>query len=106
MQIDSTTLLVILGMAVVTYATRIAGLWLMNRVTLSNRNRMRSWLNQIPGAVLISIVAPTVLTQSLAEAGAALATVLVAIRTGNLILAMLTGIGTVWILRSLLLGVP
>jgi uncharacterized membrane protein len=73
MQIDSTTLLVILGMAVVTYATRIAGLWLMNRVTLSNR--MRSWLNQIPGAVLISIVAPTVLTQSLAEAGAALATV-------------------------------
>jgi len=104
MQIDSTTLLVILGMAVVTYATRIAGLWLMNRVTLSDP--MRSWLNQIPGAVLISIVAPTVLTQSLAEAGAALATVLVAIRTGNLILAMLTGIGTVWILRSLLLGVP
>ena len=104
MQIDSTTLLVILGMAVVTYATRIAGLWLMNRVTLSNR--MRSWLNQIPGAVLISIVAPTVLTQSLAEAGAGLATVLVALRTGNLILAMLTGIGTVLILRSLLLGLP
>lgn len=104
MQIDSTTLLVILGMAVVTYATRIAGLWLMNRVTLSPG--IRSWLNQIPGAVLISIVAPTVFTQSLAEAGAALATVLVAIRTSNLILAMLTGIGTVWLLRSLLLGVP
>ncbi len=102
MLIDSTTLVAILGMALVTYATRIAGLWLMNRVTLSDR--MTSWLRQIPGAVLISIVAPTVLTQGIAECLAALATMLVAIRTGSLVLAMVTGIGTVWILRTLLLG--
>jgi branched-subunit amino acid transport protein len=41
-----------------------------------------------------------VLTHGSAEPGAALATVLVAIRSGNLILATLTGIGTVWMLRT------
>lgn len=100
MLINSTTLIAILGMAVVTYATRIAGLWLMNRVTLSHR--MTTWLSYIPGAVIISIVAPDVFDGGLTEALAALATVLVAVRTNNLLLAMLTGIITVGILRTFL----
>lgn len=99
MQIDSTTLITILGMAVVTYATRITGLWLMNRVT---SQRMMTWLRHIPGAVMISIVAPAVLNGGPAEVLAALTTTLVAIRTGNLVVAMLTGVGTIWTLRSLL----
>ncbi len=99
MQINSTTLIAILGMAAVTYATRIAGLWLMNRGTSP---WMTNWLNHIPGAVLISIVAPSVVNGGLTDVLAALTTVLVAIRTGNLVLAMLTGVGTVWILRRFL----
>lgn len=97
---NSTTLITILGMALVTYATRIAGLWLMNRVTLSQR--MISWLRHIPGAVLISIVAPAVLNGGLAEIVAGIMTVLVATRTSNLVLAMISGIVTVWTLRSFL----
>ncbi len=98
MQINSTTVITILGMAVVTYATRIAGLWLMKR---GPSQRMMSWLCHIPGAILISIVAPAVLNGSLADVLAALTTVFMAIRTGNLVLTMLTGVGTVWILRIL-----
>jgi uncharacterized membrane protein len=100
MQIDLMTLLVIFGMASVTYATRVGGVLLMSRFTLSQR--MKAWLCHIPGTVLVSIVAPTVITSGPAEALAALATALVALRTGNLLLAMMVGVGTVWGLRSLI----
>jgi uncharacterized membrane protein len=63
---------------------------------------MTTWLSYIPGAVIISIVAPDVIDGGLTEALAALATVLVAVRTNNLLLAMLTGIITVGILRTFL----
>ncbi len=99
MLINSTTLIVILGMAAVTYATRIAGLWLMNRVTLGKR--MTTWLGHIPGAVIISIVAPAVLKGGLAEVLAALITGLVAVRTNNMVLAMLAGVISVAIVRTL-----
>ncbi len=97
MQISSQALLAILGMALVTYLTRISGLWLMSRVTLSRR--MKAWLGYIPGTVLVAIIAPAVLSTSLAEAGAALATVLVAARTRNVLLSMIVGIGVVVGLR-------
>ncbi len=97
MQISLPTLIAILGMACVTYATRISGLAFMSRVKLSKR--MEAWLRYIPGTILISLVAPTVLTDGPAEALAALATALIAWRTRNLLLAMLVGVGVVLILR-------
>lgn len=100
MQNESITLITILGMALVTYATRAGGFWLMGLVTPSPR--VEAWLRQIPGAVLVAIVAPTVLASSLAETLAALATVLVAIRTKNVLIAMLIGVATVALLRLIL----
>jgi len=97
---SSMTLLVILLMALATYATRIGGLWLASRFDLSER--AGAWLEQIPGAILISLVAPTVLTGGLPETLAALAVVLVALRTGSLPTAMATGVAAVLILRNLL----
>lgn len=93
-------LLTILGMAVVTYATRAGGLWLMGRVT--PWPAMAAWLRHIPGAVLIAIVAPTVFSSGPAEALAAAATALVAARTGNVLLAMAGGVAAVLGLRALL----
>jgi uncharacterized membrane protein len=52
--------------------------------------------------VIVAIVAPTVFSTGLAEAGAALATVLVMARTRNVLLAMIVGVGVVWGLRMLL----
>lgn len=84
-------------MALVTYATRAGGFWLMGLVTPSPRTE--AWLKQIPGAVLVAIIAPTVLASSLAETLAAVATVIVAIRSKNVLIAMLVGVTTVALLR-------
>ena len=61
--------------------------------------RIEAWLKQIPGAVLVAIIAPTVLASSLAETLAAVATVIVAIRSKNVLIAMLVGVTTVALLR-------
>jgi branched chain amino acid efflux pump len=100
MQSETLTLITILGMALVTYITRAGGFWLMGLVTPSPR--IEAWLKQIPGAVLVAIIAPTVLASSLAETLAALATVLVAIRTKNVLIAMVVGVAAVWLLRLIL----
>ena len=100
MQNDILTLLTILGMALVTYATRAGGFWLMGLVTPSPR--VEAWLKQIPGAVLVALIAPTVLASSIAETIAAVATVLVAIRTKNVLIAMLVGVATVALLRLII----
>ena len=97
---ETLTLVTILGMALVTYATRAGGFWLMGLVTPSPR--IEAWLKQIPGAVLVAIIAPTVLASSVAETLAAVATVLVAIRTKNVLIAMLVGVATVALLRIVL----
>ena len=82
----------------VTYLTRVSGFWLVGRVTLSPR--VESGLRALPGAVLVSLVAPTVLTTGPAEALAALATVAAAARTKNLLAAMAIGVVVVWALRT------
>ena len=99
MDVDTGTLMAILLMALATYSTRAGGLWLASRFDLSER--AGAWLDQIPGAILVSLVAPTVLMGGPAEALAALAVVIVAVRTGSLPAAVVTGIGTVLVLRAL-----
>lgn len=113
MSVDPIVLMTILGMAVVTYATRVGGFLLLSRADTSGK--LGAWLRAVPGAVLVAIVAPSVLPASLigieggvsgaltagpAEAVAALATVAVAAKTKNLLLAMLVGVAAVWALRT------
>ena len=100
MNLDPLTLLTIGLMALGTYATRAGGLWLASRLTLSGR--VEAWLDYIPGAILVSLVAPVVLASGFAEALAALAVVLVALRTGSLPVAMATGVGAVLVLRTMM----
>lgn len=97
MQISLISLVTILAMALLTYLTRIGGVLLMSRIQLSGR--LKAWVSALPGTILVALVAPTVLSTGFAEAGAALATVLVAIRTRNLLLAIVVGVGTVLTLR-------
>ena len=102
MSLDPQALLTIALMALATYATRAGGLWLASRLALSER--VEAWLGYIPGAILVSLVAPTVLTGGLAETLAAVAVILVALRTGSLPVAMAAGVGAVLVLRALLPG--
>ena len=99
MALDTLTLLTIVLMALATYATRAGGLWLASRLALSER--AEAWLDYIPGAILVSIVAPVVLAGGIAEALAALAVILVASRTGSLPIAMVTGVLAILLLRTL-----
>lgn len=100
MQISPLSLAAILGMAVATYATRVGGLWLMRYVTPSPR--VEAWLRNIPGAVLVSIVAPSALAGGPADVTAALFTAFVGLRTRNLLLSIIAGVAVVWVLRRLL----
>lgn len=99
MSIDPLVGLTILGMALITYATRVTGLWMMGRVQPTPR--VAAWMRHIPGAILVALVTPAVLTGNLADAVAGLATVLVAWRTRNLLLAMVVGIVVVAALRAI-----
>ncbi len=103
MTVEPRVLLVILGMALVTYATRASGLWLMGRVTLSRR--VEAWLRYVPGTVLVALVAPGVLDSGLPGVVAALVTAAVAVRGGNALLAMIAGVLAVLAARMLLAGV-
>jgi len=102
MQIPHSTiaLVTILGMALLTYITRISGLWLMKFVTPSPR--ITAWLRSIPGAVLVALVAPTIGSDSLVTIPATLATILIMVRTKNVVLALIAGVGTIWLFRAII----
>lgn len=93
-------LITILGMALATYITRAGGLWIMGRVAISPR--VERWLRHVPGALLVAIVAPGIVTGGLAAVGASVATALVAARTKQLLLAMIAGIAAFALFQALL----
>lgn len=99
MRTEFAPFMAILGMAFVTYLTRIAGLWLMNRVTLTPR--LKSGLNALPGAILVSIIAPSFFASGYRNAIAGLITAVVAYFSKSLLAAMIAGVGSVWILRQI-----
>jgi len=93
------SLLAIAVMALVTYGFRGGGYWLMGKVTLSPR--MEAGLAYLPGAVITALVVPSML-----EAGfpGVVGVVVVALSMRvrpNLLLAMVAGVVTVWLLRHL-----
>ena len=98
MSVDPVVLLTIIGMGLVTYATRAGGLLLIGRVKMSPF--VERWLSYIPGCVLLSIVAPSVSTGGVPDMLASLATLLVALRTRNLLLSMVVGVACVVVLRQ------
>ncbi len=99
MTVNFEVFLTILGMALVTYATRIGGFWLVNRIKLSAR--VERGLQYLPGTVLVSLIAPEIGKGGLTTALASVATVLTGWRTKNLLVAMLVGVGLVYFLRSI-----
>ena len=95
---DLQAFIAILGMAVVTYFTRVAGFFLIKRVKVTRR--VEAFLKALPGTILISIVAPIVFTSGKPELIASAATAAVAWRTGNLAISMAVGVLSVFLLRQ------
>jgi uncharacterized membrane protein len=93
---DPVGLVAIVAMAAVTYWTRIAGLFVANRLTLSKR--ARSAFEAIPAAVLIALIAPMILVTGKAETIAAAITAVAATR---LPLIAVVGVVSIIALRQL-----
>jgi len=93
-----TSLVVILGMAIVTYLTRTSGFWLGDRVRA--HPRFDAVLASLPGAILVSLIAPGIVAAGVPGLVAAAVSVLAALRLrGNILVPMLLGVLVVWLLR-------
>jgi uncharacterized membrane protein len=98
MTVDPMTLAAIVAMAVVTYATRVAGFFIGNRLAL--RGRIRAAFDAIPPAVLVAVIAPTALATGWRETAATLVTMLAATRL-PLLVTVAVGVLAVVALRAL-----
>jgi uncharacterized membrane protein len=96
---DAAAFAAIAGMALVTYLTRAGGFWLLGRVTLSPR--LSAGFQCIPGAVLISIVAPAIGDAGPRGIIAGVTASVLAWRTHSPLIAMIGGTVTIMLLRQL-----
>jgi uncharacterized membrane protein len=99
MSLDPATLATILAMAVVTYATRIAGLLVADRLVLTGR--AKAAFDAIPPAVLVAVIAPTALATGWPETLAAAITAFAATRL-PLLATIATGVVCVVLLRMVI----
>jgi uncharacterized membrane protein len=97
MTLHLTTLLAIIGMALATYATRIAGLFLMRHVNV--KGRTKAAFDALPPAILMAVIAPTILATGVAETAAAAITATSAFFRLPMIVTILIGMASVVLLR-------
>jgi uncharacterized membrane protein len=91
------TLLATLGMALATFATRAGGLYLMRGVIV--RGRLKAALDALPPAILMAVIAPTILTTGVAETIAAVITAAAAVLRLPLAAVVVIGVVSVVLLR-------
>lgn len=91
---------VVVAMAVVTYATKAGGFWLLGRVDVGERTE--AGLEALPGAIIVAIVAPELAGGGPAEWIAAGLAALVAWKTDNLLAALGVAMVTVLTIRAVL----
>jgi len=96
--VDPVTLVAIIAMAIVTYLTRVAGLFVADRLTL--HGRAKAAFDAIPPAVLVAVIAPTALTTGWPETAAAAVTILAATRL-PLLATVAVGVLVVVALRAI-----
>jgi uncharacterized membrane protein len=100
MSLHLSTLLVIIGMGLATYGTRISGLLLMRGVEV--KGRLKAALDAVPPAVLMAVITPTVFMSGRAETLAAVATAISAYLRLPLLVTILVGVASVVVFRALL----
>jgi uncharacterized membrane protein len=93
---DAATLATIALMAATTYLTRIAGYLLLRGRTLSAR--AQAVLENVPGCVLISVIAPAFVSERPADLAALAVTLLAATRL-SILPTVLIGIAATGLLR-------
>jgi len=100
--LDPQLLLVMSLGALATYSLRAGGLLLASR--LPRKGRLAAGMRALPGALMLSLVVPSIFHAGPAGMLAAGLTAAVAWRGGNTLLAMLLGMAVIFIARRLGLG--
>jgi branched chain amino acid efflux pump len=95
---SGSALLAILGMALATYATRVAGLFLVRGVAV--KGRLKAALDALPPAILMAVIAPTILLTGNAERIAAILAAVSAFFRLPLIVTIIVGVVSVVVLRQ------
>ena len=85
--------------ALVTYALRLGGLLLASR--FPRAGRFRKGMDVLPGALLFSLVLPSIVTEGAWGVVAGGLTALTVLRTRNPLLAMLVGMLVIFTVRKL-----
>ena len=98
MTTSSETAGAMLGMAVVTYGLRCSGLWVGRRLRLTERTERI--IRQLPPTLLVSIVVPMVVSEGIPHVVGALATMIVALKSRSVLLAMVVGVIVVVLVRT------
>ena len=100
MTVNLATLAAIIGMALATYATRVAGLFLMRHVNV--KGRTKAAFDALPPAILMAVIAPTILATGVAETIAAGITAASAFLRLPMIVTVLVGMASVVILKMII----
>lgn len=100
MRLDPIILLAIIGMALATFATRVSGPYLMRGITV--KGRLKAALDAMPPAILMAVIAPTILTTGIAETIAAAITATAAFMRLPFIVTILIGVASIVLLRMVL----
>ena len=90
MSIEISSALALGTLAVVTYITRVGGLVIMSRMSITPR--IERSLGALAGSVLVAIVVPATLEGDLAAKAAVMAAIVIMLLTRNAVLAMVTGL--------------
>lgn len=90
----------LIAMGLATYLVRLAGFYVLKGFT--PRGRMKAALDALPPAVLMAVIAPTVLATGPAETGAALLTAGAAALRLPMVAVILIGVVSVVLLRLVL----
>ncbi len=93
--------MVIAAMAIVTYAIRAGGFWLMGYVPLTRR--VRSILNALPGSVVVAIILPLAVRGGAAATVAVITALVVMVLRRNDLLSVICGVGAAAFVRALVL---
>ena len=92
------TYITIIGMAIVTYLTRISGFYISNRIS-NLRPGLARTLKYIPGTIIVSIIAPQIISGGKPGLIAAAVCMAASLVFKNLIAVMVTGVVSISILR-------
>ena len=95
-------MLLIVGMAGVSYGTRATGMWLARRAPLSSP--IWRWLEQLPGTVLVALTVPAAAEGGTPDVLAGLVAAGAALATGSLFITTAAGVLAAILLRAAIVG--